>query len=206
MRVQWLILLAVAAAAAGAGYFLSRTLDPGVGDGPAGAANRHAAPLAEDLLGQRRPDFTLLDAGGTPVSAGDFDSQALLINFWASWCKPCIEEMPMLSDLQRDHAGNGLQVIGIALDDPQRAEAFAADLGLEYPLLYGLADAAACRAWPRRWRSTPSLRPNSRSLPPRRSRPTIRNGRDWPGPPATRFRCASKAARLPAGAVRGRAA
>jgi peroxiredoxin len=142
VRVQWLILLAVAAAAAGAGYFLSRTLDPGVGDGPAGAANRHAAPLAEDLLGQRRPDFTLLDAGGTPVSAGDFDSQALLINFWASWCKPCIEEMPMLSDLQRDHAGNGLQVIGIALDDPQRAEAFAADLGLEYPLLYGLADAA----------------------------------------------------------------
>ena len=141
MRTQWLILLAVAAVAAGAGYFLSRTLDPGAGGGPAGAAHRQAAPTAEDLLGQRRPDFKLRDAGGTLVSVNDFDGKALLINFWASWCKPCTEEMPMLSDLQRDHGGDGLQVIGIALDDPQRAEAFAADLGLDYPLLYGLADA-----------------------------------------------------------------
>lgn len=136
-----LILLAVAGAAAGSGYLLSRIVDFGAGDGPAGSAGSQAAPLAEDLLGQRRPDFTLQDAGGNFVSAGDFDGQALLLNFWASWCKPCVDEMPMLSDLQSDHAGNALQVIGIALDDPQRAQAFAADLGLQYPLLYGLADA-----------------------------------------------------------------
>ena len=48
----------------------------------------------------------------------------------------------MLSDLQRDHAARSLQVIGIALDDPQRAQAFAEGLELEYPLLFGLADAA----------------------------------------------------------------
>ena len=140
MRFQWLILLAVAAAAAGAGYLMSRTLDPGAEVG-ASLATR-AAPLAEDLLGQQRPDFTLRDRNGDPVSASDFDGKVLLVNFWASWCKPCVEEMPMLSDLQRDHAAHSLQVIGIALDDPQRAQAFAADLALEYPLLFGLADAA----------------------------------------------------------------
>ena len=142
MKGQLLILLAVAAAAAGSGYLLSRTFDFGAGDRPASTAERQAAPPAEDLPGQRRPDFTLRDAAGTPVSVAEFDGQALLLNFWASWCKPCIEEMPMLSDLQRDHAGDGLQVIGIALDDPQRAQAFVSELGLEYLLLYGLADAA----------------------------------------------------------------
>ena len=140
MRFQWLILLAVAAAAAGAGYLMSRALDSGgeIGAGPA----IQAAPLAKDLLGQPRPDFTLRNASGDPVSASDFDGKVLLVNFWASWCKPCVEEMPMLSDLQRDHAARSLQVIGIALDDPQRAQAFAEGLELEYPLLFGLADAA----------------------------------------------------------------
>ena len=146
MRAQAIVLIVGAAAAAGAGYFLSRVMDPGTADGagalPAPGAAMRAAPAAEDLLGQQRPDFTLRDANGQPASASDFDGKILLLNFWATWCQPCVEEMPMLSDLQRAHAGRGLQVVGIALDDPQRAEAFAADLELEYPLLYGLADAA----------------------------------------------------------------
>jgi peroxiredoxin len=146
MKHQAVVLIVVAAAAAGAGYVLSRALDPG----PAGVAEPLPAPAAamqpavqpDDLLGQQRPDFTLRDANGKPASAGDFDGKILLLNFWASWCRPCVDEMPMLSDLQRAHAERGLQVVGIALDDPQRAQAFAKDLELAYPLLYGLADAA----------------------------------------------------------------
>jgi DNA polymerase-1 len=92
------------------------------------------AATAEELIGSRRPDFTLRDATGADIRASDFGGQVLLLNFWASWCAPCVEEMPMLSDLQRDHADRGLRVVGIALDDPGRAQAFAQDLALDYPL------------------------------------------------------------------------
>lgn len=136
---QWIILAAVAVAAAGAGYFLARNMNAGsvVGPEPPPAS---IAARADQLLGRQRPDFTLRDASDAAVSAADFDDKALLLNFWASWCDPCVEEMPMLADLQRDHAGD-LQVVGIALDDPQRAQAFAQDLALDYPLLFGMADA-----------------------------------------------------------------
>lgn len=143
--MQGIILLAVAVAAAAAGYFLARGIDPRDAAGPERLPSRAAtageAVTGEELLGHPRPDFTLRDVSGTEVTAGDFDGTVLLLNFWASWCAPCVEEMPMLSDLQRDHAERGLQIIGIALDDPQRARAFAEGMQLGYPLLFGMADA-----------------------------------------------------------------
>lgn len=145
MKRQGIILLAVAVAAAGAGYFLARSVGPGSGAGPeslpAQPTTAQPAPQADQVLGRPRPDFTLRDASGTAVSAGDFDGKVLLLNFWASWCAPCVEEMPLLADLQREFAGRGLQVVGIAVDDPQRAQAFAEHLALGYPLLFGMADA-----------------------------------------------------------------
>ena len=78
-------------------------------------------------VGQRRPDFTLADTDGSPVSAADFDGQLLLVNFWATWCAPCVEEMPMLSRLQAGLRQAGLQVVGIALDDPERRASLQTD-------------------------------------------------------------------------------
>jgi len=124
--------------AAAGGYFAARTLDRS--DAPAAVAPA-AAPAPESLIGRQRPDFSLSDASGTAVDADDFDGQPLLLNFWATWCAPCVEEMPMLAELQRSHVQNGLQVVGIAVDEPERAQAFARDLGLEYPLLFGLGEA-----------------------------------------------------------------
>lgn len=145
MRTQWIILLAVAVAAAAAGYFLARGIDQRGAADPAPIPSRPAtageAATGEELLGRPRPEFALRDASGTEVAAGDFDGRVLLLNFWASWCAPCVEEMPMLSALQRDHADRGLQVVGIALDDPGRAQAFAAELAPGYPLLFGMAEA-----------------------------------------------------------------
>lgn len=133
------ILAAVAAAAALGGFLVARWL----GDGAAATLPAGAVATAgfRDLEGRRRPDFTLADGQGRSVSVSDFDGQVLLLNFWASWCQPCVAEMPMLSELQAEHDGRGLRVVGIALDDPQRARAFARDLGLDYTLLYGRADA-----------------------------------------------------------------
>jgi len=139
---QFVILALVALLAAAGGYFVAMRL----GEPPLSATTpvtNAAVPTPEALIGQRRPDFSLADAAGNPVAAADFDGQALLLNFWATWCAPCVEEMPMLSRLQREHAGQGLRVVGISVDDPGRAQAFAEGLGLEYPVLFGAGPSGA---------------------------------------------------------------
>jgi thiol-disulfide isomerase/thioredoxin len=98
---------------------------------------------AEEMVGQRRPDYTLGGGGGERVSAADFDGSVVLVNFWATWCAPCREEMPMLAGLYREHVGSGLQLVGIALDDVQAAREFAAELGIDYPILVGSTDVMA---------------------------------------------------------------
>lgn len=140
-----IIIALVAMLAAGSGYWIARWLSLTVGSDSAPAASQPggAQPAAApaDLVGQPRPDFELLDASGRAVSVDSFDGRAFLVNFWASWCAPCVDEMPMLSQLHRDYAGRDFAVVGIALDDPQRAQEFAQELQVEYPVLFGRADA-----------------------------------------------------------------
>jgi peroxiredoxin len=136
---QFVLMALVAVLAAGGGYFFAMRL----GEQPAAAlpGEDAAAPAPAALVGQRRPDFSLADAAGNTVAAADFDGEPVLLNFWATWCAPCVEEMPMLSRLHGDFAGRGLQVVGIAVDEPARARSFADGLGLDYPLLYGQGEA-----------------------------------------------------------------
>ena len=132
---------AVAIMAASGGYFAAMVMSPE-------PAWQDRSPMAEalpvnrleDLLGQPRPDFELGDLNGTTVSVAKFDGKILLINFWASWCKPCIEEIPMLTRLQNTYSDHGVQVVGIALDDPARAREFASELVINYPILVGSTD------------------------------------------------------------------
>lgn len=136
---QLLIIALVAVLAAAGGYFFAMRL----AERPAAAlpGDAAAAPSAASLIGQRRPDFTLADAAGNATAVADFDGQIVLLNFWATWCAPCVEEMPMLSRLHGDFAGRGLSVVGIAVDEPARARAFANELDLAYPLLFGPGEA-----------------------------------------------------------------
>ncbi|MGH8033973.1 MAG: TlpA family protein disulfide reductase [Lysobacterales bacterium] len=99
--------------------------------------------LVEDLVGSPRPDFTLGGADGARVSASDFDGRVVLLNFWATWCKPCREEMPMLVGLDERFSGSGFQVVGVALDDVAQAREFASELGIDYPILVGSTDVMA---------------------------------------------------------------
>lgn len=145
MRKSIIILSAVAVMAATGGYFVATLVSPAALRATPPAVQTDAAvltpPAPENLIGERRPDFALADANGRMVSSDSFDGDVLLLNFWATWCTPCVEEMPMLSRMQQQFAGQGVNIVGIALDDPERARQFAAGLGVEYTVLFGLADA-----------------------------------------------------------------
>ena len=133
MRSSWALYLIVALVAAVAGMGVSWFLaeDPNT---------TNAADGPQSLLGQPRPPFSLGASDGRIVSAADFDGDVVLINFWATWCTPCRKEMPMLVELQNQWRDDGLHVIGIALDDVQRAKEFAERLGVNYTILVGAGD------------------------------------------------------------------
>lgn len=141
MKPAVLAMAAVAVLAAAGGYFVAMNLDGGAA--PQRSLQQDLAlnvKQPNELLGKRRPDFELRDTAGKTVTADDFHGRPLLLNFWATWCKPCVEEMPMLSELQLAHEARGLRVLGIALDDPARATDFAAKIGVVYPVLVGQTD------------------------------------------------------------------
>jgi peroxiredoxin len=82
------------------------------------------------------PDFALTDLNGQTMSLSSFKGKALLVNFWATWCEPCTEEMPEIQATQRQFAGKGLVVL--AIDDgetPERVKKFIADHGYTFRVL-----------------------------------------------------------------------
>jgi len=92
----------------------------------------------------RVPDFALQDlASGQPHAIRDWSADALIINFWATWCAPCRKEMPLLEQVHQQRHGSGLAVIGIAVDRLDAVRTFIGEAGVTYPILVGEADAMA---------------------------------------------------------------
>ena len=91
------------------------------------------------MKGQTAPDFTLESLDGKTVHLSDFRGKGVLLNFWATWCQPCKIEMPWFAELQKQYGPQGLQIVGIAMDDasPKEIGEFAHDLGVNYPILVG---------------------------------------------------------------------
>jgi thiol-disulfide isomerase/thioredoxin len=83
------------------------------------------------------PEFQLADRDGQLRSLQSWPDKALIVNFWATWCAPCRREIPLLQQLQRDHADEGFQVIGVAVDFRDKVLAYADEMQIEYPLLIG---------------------------------------------------------------------
>jgi len=134
MKSWPVVAIAVSAMAAGAAFYLYRQQPPAPVAAPTPEVD--AAQLAATL-----PGFQLADRAGQLKSLQDWPNQALIVNFWATWCAPCRREIPLLQQLQRDHGAEGFQVIGIAVDFRDKVLAYADEMKIEYPLLIGEQEA-----------------------------------------------------------------
>ena len=88
-------------------------------------------------VGDLRPDVALFDLDGHERRLSGYQGKRLLLNFWASWCAPCIAEMPALNAAQHKFANQGAIVLGIAMDQPDNVHAFLAQRPVNYPVLLG---------------------------------------------------------------------
>jgi thiol-disulfide isomerase/thioredoxin len=83
------------------------------------------------------PDFNLPDVSGNQRNISEWQGKIRVINFWATWCAPCREEIPEFIALQEQYAANGLQFIGIAIDDQEPVEEYLKSNKINYPILIG---------------------------------------------------------------------
>jgi thiol-disulfide isomerase/thioredoxin len=119
---------------------LTRMRPPG---GPAAVASTpEAAPAVPAAppgrsIPETLPDIPFADRTGAIRRLSHWKGQPLLVNFWATWCAPCQEEIPLLERLSREHGRDGLQVIGVAVDSRAAVLRYARRKAIRYPLLIG---------------------------------------------------------------------
>jgi len=80
---------------------------------------------------------SFLDAEGRPQPLGRFEGKVVVLNFWATWCAPCREEMPAFARLQSRWGGRGVQFVGVSAEAPELVARFGRDLAINYPLWTG---------------------------------------------------------------------
>ncbi len=113
--------MAGALLALGAGFELERYLRPN---------------SPSKSLGQMT-EFALPDLKGKTHNIKEWNGSLILLNFWATWCPPCREEIPLLITLQQRYGARGLQVIGIAIDRIEAVSQYRQSMGIGYPILLG---------------------------------------------------------------------
>ena len=129
---------ALLALIAGALFYAARI--PATTPPPEAAAT---SPQAARLDVTPYPSFTLPDMTGNPRDFSEWQGKQRVVNFWATWCAPCRREIPLLKSFQEQHAANGIQVLGIAVDFPEEVAAYADSAGFNYPVLVGQDEAMA---------------------------------------------------------------
>lgn len=104
-----------------------------------GVMDSSAPPVPEGVVvaerGDAVPALDFVDRDGNARTLSEFQGRPLLINFWASWCGPCVEEMPLLDRFAAEQGANGVQVLGIALDEAEAVEAFLEEFPVDFPIV-----------------------------------------------------------------------
>jgi len=119
--------VAIAAIAAGAAYQLWPRKE--------GAAASGSGVVVEQVYAAR-----LVDLNGREQTLAQWRGQVLVVNFWATWCAPCREEIPVFVRMQERYGPRGLQFVGIAIDQPEQVARFSREFHINYPQLIGGSD------------------------------------------------------------------
>lgn len=133
MDRRTLLILVLACLAAAGGWWLQNDWSNRTPDQPPAPAG-----VKTFAVGDATSGYTLPDLQGQPTALAKWHGKVVLLNFWASWCVPCLKEMPMLAEFQRDHAAGGMQVVGVAMEQPQSAATFLQRVDVGYPILTGI--------------------------------------------------------------------
>jgi peroxiredoxin len=140
---RWMV---AAAAAVGLGLaaipFMGTRAEQPAGSGASASAGKAGATGAAavcDGKAKKAPDFELADYAGKKVRLADYKGKVVFVNFWATWCGPCKYEIPMFVDLQQRYGAQGLNFLGISVDDPvEELKPFVDQYKMNYPVLVGL--------------------------------------------------------------------
>lgn len=90
----------------------------------------------EEIMGKESPNFTLKDLSGNEVSLSSYRGKVILINFWATWCKPCKDEMPSLNSLFNRFKNKGFVILGISIDRSKKpVQKFLDKIPVDFPIL-----------------------------------------------------------------------
>jgi thiol-disulfide isomerase/thioredoxin len=121
------VALALCAVSAGAGFIAYRHV---------AATHELPAPSADEI----RPDLVFHDLDGHAHRLSEWNGKLLLLNFWATWCGPCIKEIPLLVEAQKESGARGFQVVGVAMDETAAVTEFQARMHMNYPTMIGASD------------------------------------------------------------------
>ena len=99
------------------------------------------APGDADITPEQLYATKFVDLAGKSQELGNWKGKVLVLNFWATWCPPCIEEIPDFVQADAEYRAKGVTIVGIALDEPAKVAEFALRFRIDYPLLIGGSDA-----------------------------------------------------------------
>lgn len=137
-RITLIALVLVALISGAAGYWLQQNQAP--------ATTVSSAPPTKSLepaitIGDQRPEFYLADLDGELRNITEFDGNVVMLNFWATWCPPCLKEIPAFQKVYADHREQGFEIVGVAIDDINAVKSFVELQNMQYPVWQGGSDA-----------------------------------------------------------------
>lgn len=106
------------------------------------AVRHRSGPQGSGTAAKQAPDFSLTDISGKPLRLSDYRGKVVVLDFWATWCEPCKQEIPHLIDLQSKY-GQRVQVLGISMDDDDKpVRTFQQQYKMNYPIAVGTSSLA----------------------------------------------------------------